>query len=561
MGTKAPRARSDAVVKGVSLLIALQVLSRLATFSVNQLLLRFLTAPLLGLAAQLDMYYLSVLFFARESLRVAVQRQGVAQLHPAPAPEKQTGGQAEHGGGVRGCARQGQAVVNLGYLAVLLGAGLTILLAWLYLASAAAATLQTPYLVTSLRLYGLAAMIELFSEPCFLLMQIRLRLGARAAAESTATVLRCAVVFTSAVWASTRRHNQDVGVLPFALGQLAYGLSLSLVYWASTRRLAGEDGFSLLPRAASTAGDPKYVASRLHRPTVSLAGSIMAQSVFKHLLTQGDTFLVSVLSTPEVQGVYALVANYGGLLARLLFQPVEESSRSYFSRLLSSDQPLRKVPPPAVKEAKKNLQTLVRLYLLLSAVVVAIGPFAAPPLLSLLAGKQWIGSGAGETLAVYCFYIPFLALNGITESFVASVASEAEIHRQSVWMGGFSLAFAAAAFLFMQVLPLGATGLVLANTINMLCRVVWSFSFMTAFFSRHDERLDVSAMTPTGPLVVSLATLLLMHKFDAVTGAKSDPLVTLVRIAAQAIPLVLLMCVVIHRSPRDLLSMCASLLI
>ena len=62
---------------------------------------------------------------------------------------------------------------------------------------------------------------------------------------------------------------------------------------------------------------------------------MMAQSVVKHVLTQGDTFLVSLLSTPEVQGTYALANNYGGLLARLLFQPVEESSRTYFSRVLS----------------------------------------------------------------------------------------------------------------------------------------------------------------------------------------------------------------------------------
>ncbi|KAL1845230.1 hypothetical protein VTK73DRAFT_835 [Phialemonium thermophilum] len=66
---------SGQAVRGASLLILLQVASRAVTFVANQLLLRFLTARTLGVSAQLEAYYLTVLFFARESLRVAIQRQ------------------------------------------------------------------------------------------------------------------------------------------------------------------------------------------------------------------------------------------------------------------------------------------------------------------------------------------------------------------------------------------------------------------------------------------------------------------------------------------------------
>lgn len=134
----------------------------------------------------------------------------------------------------------------------------------------------------------------------------------------------------------------------------------------------------------STEQDPSFVASYFYRPTITLAGSMMAQSVLKHILTQGDTFLVSLLSTPEVQGVYALVANYGGLLARLLFQPVEESSRSYFSRLLSAQVPTAgnnaaAKASGAVQEAKQSLQTLLRLYIILSAIIIGVGPLLRRP--------------------------------------------------------------------------------------------------------------------------------------------------------------------------------------
>ncbi|KAI1033122.1 hypothetical protein LB504_006345 [Fusarium proliferatum] len=509
---------APSMIRGASLLIILQLASRLITFIANQLLLRYLTAPLLGLSTQLEVYYLSVLFFARESLRVAIQR-------------RDSGSQAKE---------ESQAVVNLGYLAIGLGSFVSLGLGWMYLAYANETTLATPYLVESLYLYGFAAMVELLSEPCFVLMQTRLQFGTRAAAESIATFLRCIVVFGSAVWAS--KHN-DIGVLPFALGQITYGVSLLLVYLVSGYRLASSIGFSLLPKTI-TSKDNRFWASLFDRSTIGLAGSMMAQSVVKHLLTQGDTFLISFLASASVQGAYALANNYGSLLARLLFQPVEESSRSYFSRLLSSVTPVKQGGKPVkeVSEAKQNLQTLLRLYILLTSIIISLGPFAAPPLLAIVAGKQWAGSGAGDVLAAYCFYIPFMGLNGLTESFVASVATEAEVHIQSVWMGAFSVIFAASAFLFMRIYPLGAIGLVLANIINMGCRIFWSGAFIKRFFKRHGTDFKIKSLIPESTLGVSIATAILLKQLKVVDNA-DQPIKSLVKIAGSAIPLLLLILV------------------
>jgi len=278
------------------------------------------------------------------------------------------------------------------------------------------------------------------------------------------------------------------------------------------------------------------------RSTIGLAGSMMAQSVVKHLLTQGDTFLISFLASASVQGAYALANNYGSLLARLLFQPVEESSRSYFSRLLSSVTPVKQGGKPVqeVTEAKQNLQTLLRLYILLTSIIISLGPFAAPPLLAIVAGKQWAGSGAGDVLAAYCFYIPFMGLNGLTESFVASVATEAEVHIQSVWMGAFSVIFATSAFLFMRIYPLGAIGLVLANIINMGCRIIWSGAFIKRFFKRHGTDFKIKSLIPESTLGVSIATAILLKQLKVVDNA-DQPIKSLVKIAGSAIPLLLLM--------------------
>jgi len=82
-----------ASAKGASFLILVQISSRALTFTINQILLRFLSPELLGASVQLELYSISVLYFARESLRVALQRQ--------------TG--------------NSQALVNLSYISVALG--------------------------------------------------------------------------------------------------------------------------------------------------------------------------------------------------------------------------------------------------------------------------------------------------------------------------------------------------------------------------------------------------------------------------------------------------------
>lgn len=528
------------MVRGASLLILLQVVSRAITFVANQVLLRFLTAQLLGISTQLEVYYLSVLFFARESLRVAIQRQGSIQPTSDPdkvitkqeqpteqdhAPEKSPktpGGKGE----------EIQAVVNLSYISIGLGLLVAALLGWMYLESVPLATIRaTPYFVPSVYIYAAASILELLSEPAFVVTQIRLQFAARARAEGLATFAKCVVTLASAVWAA--RRGMALGVLPFALGQVAFGMVLLGSYTVQHYYLAvSAEEFSLLPRRLGGRGKPRqakddcYMLSYFYRPTVTLASSMMIQSFVKHLLTQGDTFLVSILSTPIAQGVYALANNYGGLAARLVFQPVEESSRSYFSRLLLSTNPngststkttptpitgnekphstddndndcgkapLQHTPPSSTQsfpsstvlaQASENLTALLRIYTLVSLPLLALAPTAAPLILSLIAGPQWTASGAGTALAAYVYYIPLLAINGLTEAFVASVATESQVHRQSAWMTAFSLVFAAAGYVFMRVLDWGAVGLVWANGINMLCRIVWAVWFIRGYFAK-----------------------------------------------------------------------------
>jgi oligosaccharide translocation protein RFT1 len=234
--------------------------------------------------------------------------------------------------------------------------------------------------------------------------------------------------------------------------------------------------------------------SYFSRPLLNLGASLFGQSIVKHVLTQGDTFLIASLASQKAQGVYSLANNYGGLVARLIFQPIEESSRNYFGKLLSSKN--ETTSKDLVTKARRNLQTLLRAYMLLSVCVLVIGPTMAPLLLKIVAGTTWIESGAGVVLARYCFCIPLLAINGLTEAFVSSVATESEVNRQSVWMLAFSAGFAGAAYLFLGILELGAEGLVWANTLNMAFRIVWSTVFIASYMKRHNNNLEFGSILP-----------------------------------------------------------------
>jgi hypothetical protein len=465
----------SASAKGATFLILLQVASRALTFAVNQVLLRFLSPELLGVSAQLELFSISVLYFARESLRVALQRQA-------------------HGT---------QAIVNLSYLAVFFGTPLAYLLALFWLRSG---TPAVPYFLEALIVYCLATFIELLSEPAFSAVQQKLLYKIRASAESTATLLRCFGTCGSAILAS--RAGLDIGVLPFAIGQLAYALSLIAVYTYKTWPVSKADKFSLFPEKIPSTKESPSVWNYFSTPLLRLTGSLTLQSSLKYILTQGDSLLIASLASLADQGAYALASNYGGLIARMLFQPIEESSRNMFAKLCATSEATSNTRenygPEQTEEEKQSLAqasqvmtTILRLYGIISLFAVSLGPTLAPLLLGIVAGKKWSATSAATVLSTYCYYIPFLAINGVTEAFVAAVATSKELYTQSISMGIFFAIFAASAWFFIGQLELGGSGVVLANTVNMGLRIVWNTWFINKFFNQRRSSFRISETLPS----------------------------------------------------------------
>ncbi|KAL8710879.1 MAG: hypothetical protein Q9220_004683 [cf. Caloplaca sp. 1 TL-2023] len=489
--------------KGATFLILLQIGSRALTFLVNQILLRYLSPELLGLSTQLELYSSSVLFFARESLRVALQRQENEPFEAARGQKQDFR------------CRKIQEVVNLSYIAIGLGLPLATFFSSLYVHNADVLVLETPAFKDSLNLYMLATILELLSEPCFAVTQQEMLYGLRASAETLATLVRCLLTCGTAIWAS--KVHANLGALPFAVGQIGYAIVLNIVYLARIHSSSSNKTYSLLIHSISPSS-PSLLYDRFSLPRLSLAVNIYAQSIFKHLLTTGDAFLVAAFTSLQTQGAYTLAANYGGLVARMMFQPIEESSRTLFSRLLyQTPSPngvisqqsgnLGSEQKQQADQAAMYLQRLLRLYLLISLIAVAIGPAFSPHILRFIAGSRWSNSEAPAVLAAYCYYIPLLAVNGILEAFVSAVASPAQLRTQSAWMLACSAAFVGSGYLMLKVLDQGAKGLVYANSVNMVCRILWSWHFVDDYLRLRGVKLDRMDVSPrTGTVLGGLIT-------------------------------------------------------
>lgn len=229
--------------------------------------------------------------------------------------------------------------------------------------------------------------------------------------------------------------------------------------------------------------------------------------------------MLAAMASLQDQGIYSLASNYGGLIARIVFQPIEESSRALFSSLLNSGKS-RERSPNTLGTARAHLINILRVYGFFSALVVPLGPYMVPRALHILGGRKWASSEVNSLLALYCYYIPFLAFNGIMEAFVASAASASDLRRQARWMGVFSVCLALAAYLLLIIGDMGARGLVWANIFNMGIRIIWSLLFIRSYLCRNGH--TILALTDFIPRPLTLISAIIA----SVTLARHEQFVT-----------------------------------
>ncbi|KAI0823845.1 Rft-1-domain-containing protein [Trametes gibbosa] len=476
MSTKKPPSLLSATLASGSSLVLLQLFSRVVTFVLNQALVRLVSPQVFGTTSiQFELLLSTILFLSREGVRNALLR-----APPSADPSQDR-------------ATTSRLISNISILPILLGVPMAAFSSLAYLGTSSAATSSQPHFRSSVVLYVFAAFFELLSEPMYIRTQNELKFHVRVRAEGTAVVLKTVTTFIVLVSAP-----EDWALIAFALGQTIYGLTI-LVSFA----IACRDDLGFRPKQVIIMKGDRTESLLFEPALFKLSVAMTGQSVVKHFLTEGDKFLISRLSPLADQGGYAVAANYGSLIARIVFQPVEETARVFFSKTLPSPTEGKTTDHQvALRTAATVLYTLLLAFSHLLLLAITFGPPYLSLAVSIILPHKYLATSAPSILKVYVYYIPMMAFNGVLEAFFASAASPIDLRAQSRWMLIFSGAFIAAAVGLARGLGMGDSGLVWANVANLALRAAYAWAFVRRFFRERGAGDVVEWRRAAPPLVV-----------------------------------------------------------
>lgn len=332
------------------------------------------------------------------------------------------------------------------------------------------------------------------------------RTGARVRAEGLGITCKTLVTYLVLLYDSTRPESGEFALVAFALGQLAY----SVVVFFSYVYQMGYPAFWPTRLPARQSSDVAASRSTFYRiasqyfdvSSLYLSLTMTGQSLVKHILTEGDKIILSWWSDLEDQGGYAIAVNYGSLVARIFFQPLEEICRVYFSRILCPTAEAKSTSTGAqfdrhsLCQASQMLLSLVSIQLACSVLVIVFATVYLPIFLHLLLPSQYLSTSAPKVLAAWVWYIPALAINGVLEAFFSSIATSQDLRRQSRWLVGFSVVFILSAIGF-YTSGFGDVSLVYANIINLAVRIIYAAQYTSTFFNRHKTAHRWNASMPT----------------------------------------------------------------
>jgi oligosaccharide translocation protein RFT1 len=195
----------------------------------------------------------------------------------------------------------------------------------------------------------------------------------------------------------------------------------------------------------------------------------------------------------------------GSLVARILFQPIEESSRVFFSKSLSVSSSSGEKEDKTLKTAIELLSTILLLFTHFLLLLVTFGPPYLTLATALVLPPRYLQTSAPSILRAYRFYLPAMAYNGILEAFFASVCTPADLRSQSRMMTAASLSLVATAIGGSRLFGMGDTALVWANTMGMAVRALYAWRFVQRYCTARGQPalISWSALVPPWGVVIA----------------------------------------------------------
>nr|XP_036850766.1 protein RFT1 homolog isoform X5 [Manis javanica] len=443
--------------------LLLQVVFRLITFVLNAFILRFLSKEIVGIVnVRLTLLYSTTVFLAREAFRRACLSGGAQ--------------------------RDWSQTLNLLWLTVPLGIFWSLLLGWIWLRWLERPDPNVvPHYGTGVVVFGLSAVVELLGEPFWVLAQAHMFVKLKVVAESLSVALRSVL---TAVLVLGLPHW---GLYIFSLTQLFYTAALVLCYVGYFTKLLGSPQSAkqqALPVSRMADVLPSIGRSRafLNWKEAKLAWSFFKQSFLKQILTEGERYVMTFLNVLNFgdQGVYDVVNNLGSLVARLIFQPIEESFYIFFAKVLEREKDATRQKQEDAAAAATVLESLLKVALLTGLTITVFG-FAYSQLALDIYGGAMLSSGSGPVLLrSYCLYVLLLAINGVTECFTFAAMSKEELDRYNFTMLALSSSFLVLSYVLTRWC--GSVGFILANCFSMSIRITQSLCFIHQYYRESPHR-------------------------------------------------------------------------
>lgn len=487
--------------KGATILMLGQFSTKIITFILNNLLIRFLSPRIFGITSFLEFISSTVLFFSREAIRLSTLRitHNEDDMIEDNNSKNNSNEKYDYNNKNNNSSNDNnnnvlQIAVNFSHVPLYIGIPLSLVLTTWQYRNINEYFISLPFFTWSILFIWCSIIIELLCEPFFIINQLMLNYSTRSRFETMAVTVGCVVNFV-VVYAFDQKwlnitidREQDmskegIAILAFALGKFFHSISLLLFYFYDyLKNFAPRRSFNLsLTKIYNNTSKNSKSSKEYHyfdSTVFEHFKKVYFQLCFKHLLTEGDKLIINSLCTVEEQGIYSLLSNYGSLVTRLLFAPIEESLRLFLARLLTNQRSKN------LKLSMDVLINLTRFYLYLSLMIMVFGPTNSSFLLQFLIGSKWSTTSVLDTIRVYCFYLPFLSLNGIFEAFFQSVATGDQILKHSYFMMIFSGIFLLTSWILIDFLKLSINGLIISNIFNMTLRIIYCGTFIIQFYRK-----------------------------------------------------------------------------
>eukprot|EP00040_Diaphanoeca_grandis_P019774 m.104689 g.104689 ORF g.104689 m.104689 type:complete len:547 (-) comp27586_c0_seq1:201-1841(-) len=472
---------------GASYNVVLQLAFRVLTFLVNAVILRYTSSEMLGVVnVRLTLLYSTILFISREPFRKACLSVDRAELSNG---------------------NKLQTVMNVSWMATPVGAITASVLSaiWIY-------ALEKPEIEgydTAVISFAFSAVVELVTEPLWLLTQLYLCVRLKVATEGAYLTIRCGITIVLLLW------WPQLGLYTFCLAQVLSSVLLIAIYYASFHYEATTADYlplkslsQVFPGSIKNRSSPEKSSSfwflDLDENLMKRVLSFWKQSLLKQFLTEGEGYIMTFLGvlTFSEQGVYNIVNNLGSLVARFLFAPIEETYYTFFAGLLGqASEKSRK----GILMAVNTLKTLGT-FIILVSLTIAVFAQAYSRLLLQMYGGSVMGEGVGPSLLrVYAVYVVFLGMNGITECFMMASLTNTQVNTHNYYMMGFSIVYLGAAWWLTT--QFGSVGFILANCVNMIARVGRSSFMIESFLQKHEETQvkPLRSCWPCAPVLAAFA--------------------------------------------------------